>query len=79
MSEAAYRLRDGDMVLYVMPFEDASGKRVVYEQDALSFDTERHTVPAEQAHRLASRGCSVQLAETPAWCDPAAPRNVAVA
>jgi hypothetical protein len=76
MTEAAYRVRVGDTVLYVMPFGDAPGRRVVYEQDAVSFDTERDTVPVEQAHRLASRGCSVQLAETPAWCDPAAPRTV---
>ena len=79
MSEAAYHVRVSDTALYVMPFGDASGRRVVYEQDAVSFDTEQDTLPVEQAHRLASRGCSVQLAETPAWCDPAAPRNVSVA
>lgn len=77
--EQAYRVRDGDTVLYVMPFEDIPGRRVVYRQDIESFDTQRDTVASHRARTLASRGRSVPLVETPAWCDPAAPRNPSVA
>jgi hypothetical protein len=70
----AYRLRRGDTVLYVMPFEE-QGRRVVYRQDVESFDTTRETVDVLRARRLASEGREVGLYETPAWCDPRAPRD----
>lgn len=77
MTAAAFRLRDGDNVVYVMPFEDVPGRRVVYRQDIETFDTTRDTVPAQEARTLASRGSEVPLYETPAWADPAAPRTTA--
>lgn len=67
--EQAYRVRDGDTVLYVMSFEDVPGRRVVYRQDIEDFDTTRDTVPVQKARTLASRGSEVPLYETPAWCD----------
>lgn len=77
MTDTAYRLRDGETVVYVLPFEDRPGRRVVYRQHTKTFDTERDTVSVQEARRLAERGRSVPLVETPAWADPAAPRGAA--
>jgi hypothetical protein len=70
---AVYRVRRGDTVVYLMPYEDAPGRRVVYEQDVESFDTRRRTVGRERARTLAESGREVELYETPAWADPTAP------
>jgi hypothetical protein len=70
MTGGAYRLRDGDDVVYLLPFKDGGG-RVVYRQDAKTFETQRETVSPLRARRLAESGRKVELYETPAWADPA--------
>jgi hypothetical protein len=78
MTGSAYRVhRDGE-IIYVLPAVDAvPGRRVVYRQDPETFDTQRDTVSAQEARTLVESGREVSLAETPAWCDPAAPRTPA--
>lgn len=70
----AHRVRDGDSVLYLMPFT-YRGRRVLYDQDPKTFETSRHTVSTQRARKLAEKGREVPLYETPAWCDPRAPRD----
>ncbi|WP_353635644.1 hypothetical protein ABSL23_17385 (plasmid) [Halobacterium sp. NMX12-1] len=74
MNETAFRVRDGDEVLYLTPFTDG-GRRVLYRQDPKTFETSRHTVGVQRARTLRESGREVPLAETPAWCDPRAPRD----
>jgi len=74
MTETAHRVHDGSTVLYVMPFSDR-GRTVLYKQDPQTFETTRDTVGAQRARRLRESGREVSLAETPAWCDPRAPRD----
>lgn len=72
MTRAAYRVRRGDTVLYVMPYEDR-GRRVMYKQDVESFETTRETVGVLRARTLARAGREVPRYVTPAWADPQAP------
>lgn len=73
MNSAAHRTRRNGRVVYVMPYENQQGRRVVYRQDPATFETERDSVDALKARTLAESGRQVSLAETPAWCDPDAP------
>jgi hypothetical protein len=70
---AAYRVREGGRVLYLMPYRER-GQRVLFEQHAETFETTRRTVGDEEAREVAENGRQVSLMHTPAWCDPAAPR-----
>ncbi|MFB6073357.1 MAG: hypothetical protein ABEJ88_10385 [Halobacterium sp.] len=74
MTAKAVRVHKDDIVLYVTRLETDAGRRIVYEQDPESFETERRTLRPLRARTLARKGKEVPLGETPAWCDPQAPR-----
>lgn len=65
--------RRGDTVVYVLPWTDAGGARVAYEQDA-DYTTERITLTERALQELESTTIrEVPVSCTPAWCDPEAP------
>lgn len=74
MTDQPQRVLRSDSVIYVMPYRE-NGRRVVYRQDPQTFKTTRETVDPLRGRRLASKGRDVELHETPAWCDPRAPRD----
>lgn len=78
MTMTAHRIRRGETMLYVMPYETASGRPVVFRQDVETFETKRSSMTAGEARQLRREGREVPLGSTPAWCDPEAPRTGAV-